>query len=37
LKTSLRQDFETDLGKVCPQDLGQAFELLQSSQAFKTS
>ena len=36
LKTSLLEDFETALGKVCPQDLGQAFELLQSSQAFKT-
>lgn len=36
LQASLLQDFETALGKVCPQDLGQAFELLQSSQAFKT-
>jgi hypothetical protein len=36
LKASLLQDFETALGKVCPQDLGQAFELLQSSQDFKT-
>jgi hypothetical protein len=35
-KSSLLEDFETALGKVCPQDLGQAFELLQSSQAFKT-
>jgi hypothetical protein len=36
LKTSLFEDFETAFGKVCPQDLGQTFELLQSSQAFKT-
>ena len=36
LKASLLQDFETALGKVCPQDLGQAFERLQSSQAFNT-
>ena len=35
-KASLFQDFETALGKVCPEDLAQAFELLQSSQSFKT-
>jgi hypothetical protein len=35
-KASLLQDVETALGKVCPQDLRQVFELLQSSQDFKT-
>ena len=36
LRASLLEDFEAALGKTCPQDLGRAFELLQSSQAFQT-
>ena len=36
LKASLFEDFEAALGKTCPDGLGRAFELLQSSQAFKT-
>jgi len=36
LKASLLEDFEAVLGKACPDDLGRAFELLQSSQAFQT-
>ena len=36
LKASLLEDFEAALGKACPDDLGRAFELLQSSQTFQT-
>ena len=36
LQACLLEDFESTLGKVFPDDLAEAFELLQSSQAFKT-
>jgi hypothetical protein len=36
LNASLLEDFKAALGKACPDDLGRAFELLQSSQAFQT-